>query len=503
MLLKSNTKKYLYLYFYFILNLYWLLLSTFIFRFNDLKLSLILCLSIIGLNILLSGIVIEFFRRENLISHPVFIPNIIFLTYPLNYLIHSEYYNDVYRYDSLLSALCYSMLSNVAFNLSFIAFIIFKNSFKISLKSDVVYYNKTNFEKVLTIAAGALNDGTVRKIIVYLAFVLFSFGLATGIGTTHTSTINPKLSLIVIFLQVLQPLSLIIILREILIEKRYHLISILLLLLFLFGSFLSGSRAGFLHFIFTVLFLYSILNRKISKSFIIVGFLLVLLSSVIASLSKFYRVHITFAGKYAVSIIDKIKIFSNVLLEYSDQISPFFIFYLLINRISMFEPLVRTFEYTGVYVPFQHGQTILLTLKALIPKAIYPERPDTNIGKWFGEMYNFSQGDIFISLGLPGEFYLNFGIYGGIISVFILGLINMLVYSKLRRHLGNLGILYIYYIYYNLFILGFHENYFAYAVNTFIKTSTIFILIIITITLFFKISLHSKGNYSDRILITR
>jgi len=160
----------------------------------------------------------------------------------------------------------------------------------------------------------------------------------------------------------------------------------------------------------------------------------------------------------------------------------------------MFEPLVRTFEYTGIYVPFQHGKTILLTLEAFIPKVIYPERPDTNIGKWFGEMYNFSQGNAFISLGLLGEFYLNFGIYVGIISVFILGLINMYVYSKLKRLFGNLGILYIYYTYYSLFILGFNESYFAYAVNTFIKISIILIVLII-ITLFFKITLSSKVNY--------
>jgi len=311
MLLKSNTKKYLYLYFYFyfILNACWLLLSIFIFRFNDLKLTLILCLSIIGVNTLLSVIVIKVLRRKNLIPHPVFIPNIIFLTYPLNFLMYSEYYNDIYKYNSLLSALYYSMLSNVAFNLSFIAFLIIKNFFTTFLKSDIVHYNENKFKKVLTNVTGALNDSAVKKLIIYLAFMLYSFGLVTGIGTTHASVTDMKLSLIIIFMQVLKPLSLIIIIREILIEKRYHLISIVLLLLFLFGSFLSGSRAGFLPFIFTVLFLYSAFNKKIPKNFVfvVVVFLLVLLSSLIASLSEVYRMYVTFGGKYNVSIIDKIK----------------------------------------------------------------------------------------------------------------------------------------------------------------------------------------------------
>jgi len=449
-----------------------------------------------GLNTIVSVIVIKFLRRENLIPHPVFIPNIIFLTYPLNFLMYSEYYNDIYKYNSLLSALYYSMLSNVAFNLSFIAFLIIKNFFTTFLKSDIVHYNENKFKKALTNVTGVLNDSAVKKLIIYLALMLYSFGLVTGIGTTHTSVTDMRLSLIVIFMQVLKPLSLIIIIKEILIEKRYHLISIGLLLLILFGSFLSGSRSGFLHFIFTVLFLYSAFNKKIPKNFVfvVVVFLLVFLSSLISSLSEVYRMHVTFGGKYNINIIDKIKVFSNLLSEYSDQISFFSIFYLLVSRISMFESLARTFEYTGIYVPFQHGNTILLTLEAFLPKVIYPERPDTNIGKWFGEMYNFSQGDVFISLGLPGEFYLNFGIYGGIASIFILGLINMYVYSKLKRLFGNLGILYIYYTYYYFFILGFNESYFAYAVNSFIKISIIFIVLII-ITLFFKITLSSKVNY--------
>lgn len=85
-------------------------------------------------------------------------------------------------------------------------------------------------------------------------------------------------------------------------------------------------------------------------------------------------------------------------------------------------------------VPFQHGSTFTTVLYAPIPRSIWPEKPEINVGRLiatdvYGVGYHLRTG---IPPGLIGEFYLNFGYPGVVFAALFYGAVVRLLWNLIQ-----------------------------------------------------------------------
>src|SRR5690606_20964410 len=69
----------------------------------------------------------------------------------------------------------------------------------------------------------------------------------------------------------------------------------------------------------------------------------------------------------------------------------------------------------------------------LVPRVIWPDKPDITIGQWITETYRIYGERIDSRIGPSwiGEFYLNFGTAGVLVGMFLLGALLRLVHATL------------------------------------------------------------------------
>ncbi len=95
-----------------------------------------------------------------------------------------------------------------------------------------------------------------------------------------------------------------------------------------------------------------------------------------------------------------------------------------INRLALLEPLsacVRLKDGTTWVEP--PGQGYAAGVAGVVPRALWPDKPDLHYGTQFGEAAGMlSPGDdqTSVSVSFPGEAYLNFG-WGGLLPLFLFG----------------------------------------------------------------------------------
>lgn len=85
---------------------------------------------------------------------------------------------------------------------------------------------------------------------------------------------------------------------------------------------------------------------------------------------------------------------------------------------------------SGENVEYFNGETFLRGFEIVIPRFMYPDKPDMNIGNWtaqsfgaIGSLDNLTN----LSPTFVGEFYMNFGILGVFIGMFLMGIMAILV----------------------------------------------------------------------------
>jgi hypothetical protein len=102
---------------------------------------------------------------------------------------------------------------------------------------------------------------------------------------------------------------------------------------------------------------------------------------------------------------------------------------LRLNQNFLVGVTVRT---TPTYVPFRNGETIYAALAAVIPRAIWPDKPEVaGSGTYVSQhtMMSFGEGTS-VGMGQVIEFYINFGTAGIVIG--FLGLGALLRYMDMR-----------------------------------------------------------------------
>ena len=161
----------------------------------------------------------------------------------------------------------------------------------------------------------------------------------------------------------------------------------------------------------------------------------------------------------------------------TDQI--YFIFAYIFGRFSRLEQSLRIIDWTPRYRDYKYGTTIFpLIFTSLIPTAIYPNRPLTNIGKWFGIAYGFTDAKepVFITAGVFNELYLNFSIYGFLFCILI-GFFIKKCYIFWCIHKDSLFINLLYFNIWNSLCFWLNETYIVSGIMDVFK-STIFLIFI-------------------------
>ncbi len=100
----------------------------------------------------------------------------------------------------------------------------------------------------------------------------------------------------------------------------------------------------------------------------------------------------------------------------------------------------------GMAVPFQEGRTISPLQYAFVPRNFLPNKPDTTVGRKFNRAFHISADpDTYISPSQNGELYWNFGwwgvVWGMLVIGMVIGLVNRLANLEHRITLPRLLIL--------------------------------------------------------------
>jgi hypothetical protein len=81
-------------------------------------------------------------------------------------------------------------------------------------------------------------------------------------------------------------------------------------------------------------------------------------------------------------------------------------------------------EKTGVEADFQRGNTLTPILAAFIPRILWTDKPDIPTGQIMNKVFHVAEGDdVYISPSHLGELYWNFGWFGVVIGMALIGAI--------------------------------------------------------------------------------
>ncbi len=109
--------------------------------------------------------------------------------------------------------------------------------------------------------------------------------------------------------------------------------------------------------------------------------------------------------------------------------------------------------------PFQNGRTLALIPIAFIPRILWPGKPIIPIGAWISQTYT-PYGyltDTNLAATWIGEFYLNFGLLGVAVGMFVMGLILRLIHESLLRRNATIPMISVSVILITALMMGIQE----------------------------------------------
>jgi len=93
-----------------------------------------------------------------------------------------------------------------------------------------------------------------------------------------------------------------------------------------------------------------------------------------------------------------------------------------LERVSLLGSVQMIVEKTGISVPYQHGYTLTPILATFVPKVVWSDKPDVPTGQLVNRSFHVTDSDdVFISPSHLGELYWNFGWWGVVLGMSIIG----------------------------------------------------------------------------------
>lgn len=209
----------------------------------------------------------------------------------------------------------------------------------------------------------------------------------------------------------------------------------------IFG-FISGMKSHVIIPLLIVAIIYYYTKRNTPKG-ILIGIILILIVSY--PFSDTYRDFINKGAVDTTSIKAIIEAIPDVMYDaYSEAtIGSIFNFgyQKSSSRLSMLESfslIVKDLSQSG---RFWYGKYyVYFPLLVLVPRIIWPNKPVIDIGLWFTQTYWNPIAISSTAITYPGDLYLNFGLVGVLLGMFVTGIIYRLVYEWFKLNIGPLAL---------------------------------------------------------------
>jgi hypothetical protein len=148
-------------------------------------------------------------------------------------------------------------------------------------------------------------------------------------------------------------------------------------------------------------------------------------------------------------------------------------------------------EHTGHSVPYMNGQTLLEGLEQVPPRFLHSDKPEMNIGNWTAQAYgviHWTDDVTNISPSSMGEFYMNYGISGVFLGMFLVGVLAVLVdrFVIVQRDVWTMPIM--------LSFLKWQESFVGHTVLPFIKTVVAAWLVVVVVRLISTVHVLRRGD---------
>jgi hypothetical protein len=173
-----------------------------------------------------------------------------------------------------------------------------------------------------------------------------------------------------------------------------------------------------------LLFLHSALNRRIRWSLMLSGMMAFMILQPTKTLLRALTNSET--GSVRDSVVQRAEAF--VTLAYTVAIGQadmdVGIFQMGMDRLNCLSTLATTVEFTPVAIPFWRGETYRPLFEKVIPRFLYAGKLDENAGQVFGHRYGLlgaQDESTSYNLSQLVEAYINFGLLGVIIVMFLIG----------------------------------------------------------------------------------
>lgn len=209
------------------------------------------------------------------------------------------------------------------------------------------------------------------------------------------------------------------ILSERIYNKKNLLIWLILLIVSIALLLLTGGRSSILYGVMTLFIMVHYLKKQVSVTTSIIGggtlFFFVVIVYRVVLRDKYFKAN------------DDLSTFTILINAIKDFPRYFFGGYDVLQFDALLTLLANKAQYTFLY-----GETLLAALVSPIPRSLYPE-------KGYGAMAYFTKtffphfyypNNVEVNVSYIGEMYLNFGLLGIIIGMFILALVLGVMYKR-------------------------------------------------------------------------
>lgn len=152
-----------------------------------------------------------------------------------------------------------------------------------------------------------------------------------------------------------------------------------------------------------------------------------------------YRAEMELGELDGVGSFGKARRFGELVLQtYTDpqRIARSYLMSSWVNRLGNIAMFARVIDMTPSVVPYWDGETYRFLRVSLVPRFLWPEKPVSGFGNEFGRRYGFiDESNVKTSVNLPWlpEFYANFGTWGVLVGMPLVGIAFRFLIQKLVR----------------------------------------------------------------------
>jgi len=114
--------------------------------------------------------------------------------------------------------------------------------------------------------------------------------------------------------------------------------------------------------------------------------------------------------------------------------------YAFLKRITIVTSIAAIVSDTGRWVDYRYGETLILgPIGLLIPRFLWPDKPNISIGQEFGETFrlkNAMDNETYIAPSMVGDLYWNFSVPGVVVGMWLIGMSCRWYYQRFGAGAG-------------------------------------------------------------------